>query len=530
MNVSPDKPFQLIYSLYDHEYMGFLFESFVVQLSEKGTLTFSHQNISSKNAKEFDAGLDANDYKIIKFMDEMQQDQVANKFQKKRQKPEEFFVKTFDKSVGDPLLQKEITAYVERRRSQILSLIQGKRLFEMGKDGEPTWKELEIVEEKASVLFHFRKNEDNTHYFPTIELENEKVEFLNNGSYLLCSEPAWLVANDRVFTFNKPVSGGKLKPFLRKKFILIPQEMEQTYYQKFIAPLIADFDVYAKGFDIVTHKSKPTPKFTISELQSSAPVSLFDQGNTNTSDVGSGKILIELSFDYEKYNFNADKLSKVSVSLEQINNTYTFHRITRDQEGEKVLIDQLAEKGLQLRNSRITLSKEKAFDWLSAHQDFLSQFVIRQNQNGKKFFVGESSIDLEVREGVDWFDLKAKIKFGDFEIPFTEIRNCILKGTTEIKLPNGEIGVIPESWITRYKDLFAFSSQVDDNITLNKIHVSLIQELKDGDLARVTMDRKLEKLLSFDRIEEYKSPCEFTGSLRGTCTLRFYQRIAVFPV
>lgn len=529
MKVSPDQQFQLIYSLYEHEYLGFLFESFVVQLSEKGELTFSHQNISAKNAQEFDSGLDKNDYEIIKLMDEIQQDQVANKFQKKRQKPEEFFLKTFDKNVGDEALQNELLSYIERRRSQILALIHGKRLFEMGKDGEPAWKEIEIVREKATILFHFRKNEDNTHYFPTIKLEGEKVEFLNNGSYLLCGEPAWLVANDRLFTFQKPVSGGKLKPFLKKKFILIPKEMESTYYRKFIAPLISEFDVYAKGFDIVTHKPKPTPKITISQVQSAQASTLFDNGNNGTTQQKDDKILLELSFDYGKYNFNADKLSRVSVSLEEVDNTYTFHRITRDHESEKGIIGSIEKKGLQLRNSRATLPKESAFDWINRNQEFLDNFIVNQNQSGKKFFIGESSIDLEVSEGVDWFDLKAKIKFGDFEIPFPEIRKCILKGKTEITLPNGEIGVIPESWITRYKDLFAFSNQTVTGITLNKIHVSLVQELKEGELAKVTMDRKLEKLLAFDRIEEYKAPKSFTGELRvyqhaGYNWLRFLEQ------
>jgi len=514
VKVSPDKPFELIYSLYEHEYMGYLFESFVVQLSDKGKLTYSHQNISSKNAKEFASRLDENDYKIIKLMDEMQQDKVAHKFQKKKQKPEAFFLKTYDKKIGDEILQKEIESYVERRRSQILSLIGGKRLFEMGKDGEPAWKELEIVDEPATILFHFRKNEDNTHYFPTIKLRDEKVEFLNNGSYLLCKDPAWLVANDQLFTFKKPVSGGKLKPFLKKKFILIPKEIEETYYKKFVAPLISEFDVYAKGFEIVTHKPKPTPKITVSELQTSRPTTLFEDNGDAANGVENDKLLLELSFDYGKHNFNADKLSKVSVSLEQLDNNYIFHRITRDHEGEKGIIQQLSKNGLPLRNSRITLPKTKAFDWIGENHDLLQDFIINQNQRGKKFFLGESTIDLEVSEGVDWFDLKAKIKFGEFEIPFSEIRKYILKGKTEIKLPNGEIGVIPESWISRYKDLFAFSSETSEGITLNKIHVSLIQELKEGEHAKVQMDRKLERLLSFDKIEDYKTPCSFKGELR----------------
>lgn len=513
MKVSPDQPFELIYSLYEHEYLGYLIESFVVQKNDKGELTYSHQNISSKNAQEFASGLDQNDFAIIRLMDQIQQDQVAHHFQKKRQKPEEFFLKTYDTQTGDKLIQDEIERYIERRISQILALIAGKRLFEMGKDGEPAWKEIEVVSEKATILFHFRKNEDNTHYFPTIKLEGEKIEFLHNGSYLLCKEPAWLVSQNRLFTFKKPINGGKLKPFLKKKFILIPKDLEDTYYQKFVAPLISEFDVYAKGFDIITHKPSPVPKITVSELQTARNTSLFDQTGTSSTPESS-KCLLELSFDYGAHNFNADKLNKVSVSLEKEDGQYTFHRINRDHEKEKEIINDLAKKGLQLKSSRITLPKTTAFDWIGSNRDLLKDFIIKQNQQGKKFFLGESSIDLEVNESVDWFDLKAKIRFGEFEIPFTEIRKYILKGKTEIMLPNGEIGVIPESWILRYKDLFAFSSHTDDGITLNKIHVSLVQELKDGEFAKVTMDRKLENLLSFEKMEEYTVPTSFKGSLR----------------
>ena len=73
MKVDPDKPYKLVYSLYQHEYLGFLFESYVVQLNSLGNLTFTNQNISSKNAQEFGAELDENDFKLIETMDSMQQ-------------------------------------------------------------------------------------------------------------------------------------------------------------------------------------------------------------------------------------------------------------------------------------------------------------------------------------------------------------------------------------------------------------------------------------------------------------------------
>ena len=80
MKVSASQPFQIIYSLYLHEYLGFIFESYIVHLDEKGKLTYQHQNISSKNAREFSKGLDDRDYELIEIMDSMQQDAIEQQY------------------------------------------------------------------------------------------------------------------------------------------------------------------------------------------------------------------------------------------------------------------------------------------------------------------------------------------------------------------------------------------------------------------------------------------------------------------
>ena len=105
MKVSAAQPFQIIYSLYQHEYLGYLFESFVIHLDEKGKLTLQHQNISSKNAPEFANGLDQTDFDLIDIMDTTQQEYVIKRFYKKPIKPEEFFLKVYDKVKGNELLQ-----------------------------------------------------------------------------------------------------------------------------------------------------------------------------------------------------------------------------------------------------------------------------------------------------------------------------------------------------------------------------------------------------------------------------------------
>ncbi len=140
MKVSTSKSFKLVYSLFEHEYLGYLFESYVIQLDHKNRLTFLHQNISSKNAREFEEGLDQYDYELIRLMDSMQQDRIIQRFYKRKIKANDFFLKMYDPRKGNKMIQGEIANYLEIKRARILALMKGKNLYEMGNDGEPAWR------------------------------------------------------------------------------------------------------------------------------------------------------------------------------------------------------------------------------------------------------------------------------------------------------------------------------------------------------------------------------------------------------
>ena len=519
MKVSTAQPFQLIYSLYEHEYLGYLLESFVVQLDEKGRLTLQHQNISSKNAMEFGAALNEIDYELIELMDEMQQEYIVLKFYKQRIKPADFFFKIYDKEKGDKVLQESIAHHLEQRRAKILERLGGKRVFEMGRDGEPTWKEISWEGEKAKVLFHFRRNEDNTHYFPTMKHKGEKVDWQYNGSFLICHEPAWLVVGNKLLRFAKNVDGKKLKPFLNKKFIVVPRKVEETYYEKFVTQLVASFDVYAKGFDINTESFPVKPIIAFSELVQTTNGDLLKAyANVLVGDDES-KILFKLGFDYGPYQFPYDKAPNSSVKLEKKNDSYVFHKVRRDADTETDLVQRLYDSGLKFQNGRIAMSRGRAFSWLKDNAELLETLNISVRQTDaelKKYFVGESSLEIKVNESIDWFDIHAVVRFGDYEIPFNELRKLINKKSKEIKLPNGEIAVIPDSWLTDYAELFAFMEEdgQGQNLKLKKHHLSLIEDLRNGQLAQVTMDRKLQKLQGFEEIEDYELPKGFKGKLR----------------
>ena len=519
MKVSPEQPFEIVYALFSHEFLGLLFESFAVQLDEKGRLSYAYQNISHVNAHEFASGLDMMDYKLIQWMDEMQQDSIVKKHNPKKLKPKEFLRKIYDPKTENKSVQELIEAKLEGLRAKILENLHGKRLFEMGNDGNPTWREISIMPEKATVLFHFRRNEEDTHYFPTIKYRGEKLEWQYRNAYLVCHEPAWLVVDYQLYSFEKEVDGKKLQPFLNKKFIVIPRKVEETYYKKFVTQLVASFDVYAKGFDIKVEKSNPQPFLSLSELPSAPKTDLF--GN-QSGEPEEEKIVFDLQFGYGDYNFRADDRSATKVELEQTGNHYVFHKVIRDLDREKFYGDFLRDLGLAVKNGRVSCGKSQAFGWINTHRDKLEELGIQIHQSvnnkGKKYFIGHAHISVEVKENIDWFDVHAVINFGAYKIPFLKIRRQLLQGKAEFELPNGEIAVIPSSWFVNYSEMFAFMEEKEQedghSLVLQKHHIALAQELQQNNLLQLTLSRKLEQLRDFDRIEDYPLPITFKGTLR----------------
>jgi SNF2 family DNA or RNA helicase len=525
MKVSPQQPFKIIYSILNHEYLGYIFESFVVQLDQHGDFTYQIQNISSKNINEFSNGIDQTDIALVKLIDEIQQDVILKKFNSKRLNTVDFFLKIYDSQKGDKTTQDAIAHFLERAKAKILSKLEGKSLFIMGSDGNPLWKELVWEPEKATIRFHFVRNEDNTHYFPTMRFKFEKLDFQYKNAILICEEPAWLLIDSQLYHFEGDVDGKKIKPFLAKKFIAIPGNVEEQYYTKFVAPMIASYDVVAKGFEIRKITSPPRAVLTISDSAANFKKSetlIF--ASPDNSDIAiednDDEVILDLSFQYGVGNFafrTHAEAAPSSVSMEKKGSEYLFHKVKRDLKTESTQAQLIKSWGLNLRHGSTSISKSEAFGWLQTYSEQLKENNIELKQNtsdSKRYFLGYSSLDISIQEGRDWFDIHARVQFGEFEIPFLQLKNYILNQKKEFVLPNGEIAVIPEWWFTKYSELFSFTENHQGELRLKMHHLALVQELREDNLASAVISRKLENLRDFNHIEPTESPIHFKGELR----------------
>ena len=154
-------------------------------------------------------------------------------------------------------------------------------------------------------------------------------------------------------------------------------------------------------------------------------------------------------------------------------------------------------------------------DWLNEFESTLKEkgFEVSQKEGEKQFVFGQMALDLEVREENDWFDVQALVHFGEFSIPFIELRHHILNHQREFILPSGMIALIPEQWFSQFSGLFELSGK-KNAITLKRYHLGILQDLEQGGIAGLSMKRKMQKLAGFEGVEEITIPKHFLGDLR----------------
>jgi len=491
-------PYKLIYSLGKHPYLGFLIEPHIVQLNTNGSLSLSYKRVFSNTVEEFKSALDAVDCQIIELLDQIEQTHIIKRFHKKAIRPADYFSKIFDVKTYD-----YIRVFIEQKLLKVLSLIGDKPLYLMNtKDAYPAEQKILITPEPTSILFHFRRNNEETRYFPTLKYNDHRMEFMFKNAEVIINTQAWLLLENRLYHFDQPLEGKKLTPFLNKRYISVSRNTEKKYFETFVVGLIEKYHVYAEGFEIKTVKENAIPQLTINYIPD-------------------GESQLQLSFAYGDYTFSPSGEQKLSVKLEHNTESdqYTFTRIKRSiqwEENIQTYLESLDLKKLDaLFGSYITVKESYAnvFEWLNNYQPQLIEkgFTINHSIGDKQFFIGKTTLDIEVVEDNDWFDVRAFANFGPYKIPFIQLRDHILNHIQEFKLPNGEIAIIPEEWFAQYEHLFQFAIK-KGGLQLHKNHIGVLHEISEH--TALTMNRKLQNLANFEEIPQVNKPNNFFGELR----------------
>lgn len=419
-------------------------------------------------------------------------------------------VKEFLEKITSEKLETFIRPYIERRLYKCFTIARDENIptyFQKTKAGTLHLEDqLSLSEGNAEPVFRFERNELQSAYNLSLEYAGKTIDLRKNSVDIICMSPC-LIRDDHSIIFVSDVEGSKLKPFLSKENILIPKKSELKYFSGFVLNTINNYKVEGAGFEIIEFMSG---KEALLELE-----------------IGiKGIPCLILKYQYQNEKIYANDPSVSFTSFEKKGENFIFRKFYRDLDWEMKCRQTLGEMGFFSDDdinfipvSSDNKRKDELYSILEIINDNYSEITgagftltsrLDLNYNLKP-------VNIEISSQIinDWFDIRAIIKIGKWEIPFSRFRKNILEGIREYYLPDDSIAILPETWFTRYKNIFEFGKSSDDSLRIHKQHFSLLEDAF-SDEGRKGYER-LEKLLNPEQIPVLQPP-------KGlNCNMRQYQ-------
>jgi SNF2 family DNA or RNA helicase len=131
------------------------------------------------------------------------------------------------------------------------------------------------------------------------------------------------------------------------------------------------------------------------------------------------------------------------------------------------------------------------------------------------------SVAWNVTSGIDWFELSAAIDFGGITAELPALLEAIAKGSRSVELPDGSIGILPDSFAGQFEPMAALAHKHDGKLRYGRIQMALLDALLAGQpqsSVDEAFERLREQLASGEQPKAEPEPPGFQG------TLRQYQR------
>ena len=131
------------------------------------------------------------------------------------------------------------------------------------------------------------------------------------------------------------------------------------------------------------------------------------------------------------------------------------------------------------------------------------------------------SVAWNVTSGIDWFELSAAIDFGGVSAELPALLEALARGDRAVELPDGSIGILPESFAQQLEPMAALAQRHDGRLRYGRIQMALLDALLASQpQSRVdeAFEKLREQLAAGEQPEAEPEPAGFQG------TLRHYQR------
>lgn len=134
------------------------------------------------------------------------------------------------------------------------------------------------------------------------------------------------------------------------------------------------------------------------------------------------------------------------------------------------------------------------------------------------------STALEVRSGIDWFEVHGYVEFEGVRVLFPELLAAIRRGDRVVTLHDGSLGMLPEDMVQRYSRVMGLGVATEGHVRFTSAQAALLDAWLESQ-PNVAVDQAFaearRQVARFNGIAPIDPPATFTG------TLRDYQREAL---
>lgn len=385
-------------------------------------------------------------------------------------------VKLFLEEVTQQTVTELIRPYIERRVVQCLQTALNEEIpLYLQKAGINSFHQedlLKIEPDKANPLFRFERTSVETSYQLIIETGPTTAPLHLSAAEIITSTPCIIRCNRSIF-FIEGIDGAKVRPFLAREKIVIPETTAEKYFSSFVLQMINSHRVTGTGFTIEHRVPEKKAKLIVEE-----------------SIMGFPAALLQFIYDGRKIYY-PDKQTHFTQFRNE-SGDFKFYRKERDRVWEKECLRILEESGLFSEEGVYFTTPGQDDDDENLLYELIevisgsrkrleaAGIAVEAGNLKKRYSFEPMEVTLSHQEVNDWFDLRAEVHVGTFIIPFIRLSRHILDGIREYQLPDGTIALLPHEWFTRYKELFVMGRQSGDSLLLQKHHFAILNELITG--------------------------------------------------
>lgn len=442
--------------------------------------------------------LSENDKQVIQQVRKLQQSEI-NKYLN-RNSPFSGFWENIIHSEGEELTEETkilITEFIHPKLKKLF--LNGEIFLYLPKGNKFVTDNLEnifVSPETPVIQFDVAAKENGYVLSSSISVENEKLKISDNqwNNYLL------FLYDEEIFLWNKTEDA-----LIAKKFhspLKVPTEEWPAFLKDVVLPLTKEYKV---NFDksLIREVKEGEPEITLM---------LVERGDY---------LMFQPVFSYKGFNVKPD--DKENIIVPDGDKILLVHRNVHVETAFVQRLESLHSQFSHKENDSLVLKGTEVLknNWFFLFIDTMKEWKIPvygfNALKNFRFNTAKPSTRIFLSSGLDWFDARVELSFGEQKIGVAEIKKALSNKQSFVPLHDGTLGILPEEWINKYALLFKVGHGKDNKLKLSKFHLSVIDDLyekRDESEIQFELDEKYDRLRNFKSIPETEVPKELTHILR----------------